>query len=414
MKIRLVFSIISLAFIISCFDDDGPIIVKSPETINSISGGDNNGGNIDTGGGSGNGSGGGVDNGGGSGNGSGGGIDTGGGGSNNLDGAVIGGTTHNNDIYIITSSCSSSISSVFFGCTVASSSIYKSSDYGNNWSLLVSVDSVISDIVVYNDQNIFFSTDSSRIYKTSNGGVTFSYIEINEYWHRNSSITGLLLNSTDLYAIRTRSSKIDLIYSGICCYFNSGGYLKDYIPADTRFDYTTELIRLDFNLNILRSNSSALGDSSFFIDEFDGYILMADKRGIGKFSLTSLEQLSYFEYRTSNNDQYVLSIDRNFPDNLLVATGYGGVWLSSDYGNSFTKKSIDTPYIFDSAMDDQATLFVSGKNESSEHVVSYSNYPYNTFTEIINDSEGHITYIDIIGDKLIVAGDRLFKYYTIN
>ena len=80
----------------------------------------------------------------------------------------------------------------------------------------------------------------------------------------NSSITGLLLNSTDLYAIRTRSSKIDLIYSGICCYFNSSGYLIDYVPADTRFDYTTELIRLDFNLNILRSNSSALGDSSFF------------------------------------------------------------------------------------------------------------------------------------------------------
>ena len=138
------------------------------------------------------------------------------------------------------------------------------------------------------------------------------------------------------------------------------GYLKDYIPADTRFDYTTELIRLDFNLNILRSNSSALGDSSFFIDEFDGYILMADKRGIGKFSLTSLEQLSYFEYRTSNNDQYVLSIDRNFPDNLLVATGYGGVWLSSDYGN-LLQKSINTPYIFDSIMNDQTTLFVSGK-----------------------------------------------------
>ena len=75
MKIRLVFSIISLAFIMSCFNDDGPIIVKSPETINSISGGDNNSGNIDTGGGR---------------NGSGGGIDTGGGGSNNLNGAVIG------------------------------------------------------------------------------------------------------------------------------------------------------------------------------------------------------------------------------------------------------------------------------------------------------------------------------------
>ena len=79
----------------------------------------------------------------------------------------------------------------------------------------------------------------------------------------NSSITGLLLNSTDLYAIRTRSSKIDLIYSGICCYFNSSGYL-DYVPADTRFDYTTELIRLDFNLNILRSNSSALEILRFF------------------------------------------------------------------------------------------------------------------------------------------------------
>ena len=66
------------------------------------------------------------------------------------------------------------------------------------------------------------------------------------------------------------------------------------------------------------------------------------EKGIGKFSLTSLEKLSYFEYRTSNEDQYVISIDRNFPDNLLIATGYGGVWLSSDYGNSFTKKSINT------------------------------------------------------------------------
>ena len=94
----------------------------------------------------------------------------------------------------------------------------------------------------------------------------------------------------------------------------------------------------------------------------------------------------------------------------LVTVGFGFHQIME----ILLQKSIDTPYIFDSAMNDQATLFVSGKNESSEHVVSYSNYPYNTFTEIINDSEGHITYIDFIGDKLIVAGDRLFKYYTIN
>ena len=64
-------------------------------------------------------------------------------------------------------------------------------DLGLNWSVLITVEDNINDIEIVNEDAFFFSTENSKIYKTTNIGFTFESKRIEEFWHRNSSINGL-------------------------------------------------------------------------------------------------------------------------------------------------------------------------------------------------------------------------------
>lgn len=279
--------------------------------------------------------------------------------------------------------------------------IYVSQDFGVSWKVLITVEETINDIKLLDQNTFYFSTDSSKIYKTSNSGFTFESSQFPEYWHRNSSINGLEINEGYLYAIRTRESYFDLLYS---LNENNSGYLT---PGAYSFGFTTELLKLDLDLNLIDNESSA-ANSSFNITSYENTILIPDRSRIRVFDSENLETLSSFDYKTDEDDEFVIEIIKT--NSYILALG-GGTWVSTNNGQSFTKKTFsDLKKIYSSALDSEGNIYVSGEYG----FLAFSDSNLTGWNVIETNTDENLYYVGVIGGKLIVSGSNsYFKVYDL-
>ena len=302
-----------------------------------------------------------------------------------LEGDLVRGATFEENIYL-----------------TSKNKIYVSNDFGETWKVLITVEESINDIKIL-DQNIFyFSTDSSKIYKSINAGFTFEFVQFTEYWSRNNSINGLEIVGDYLYAIRTRENYFDLINS--LDENNSSGY---FMPGAYSFGFTTELLKLDMDLNLIENRSSAT-KSSFNISSHENSILIPDRSTIDAFDVESLERLSSYSYRTDQEEEFVLTI---IPTNNYILAVGGGVWVSTNSGQSFTKKTFpDLEMIFSATFDSQGNVYICGKNG----FLAYSDPNLTEWSVIETNTQEDIYFVGVIGNKLIVSGSNAyFKVFNL-
>ena len=244
------------------------------------------------------------------------------------------------------------------------------------------------------DQNrLYFSTASSKIYKTDNAGFTFEFVNYEETWHMNSSINGLEIVGDYIYAIRTRHS-----YPFFIDYFNDVNNI--YFSW---LDYTTELLKLDMDLNLIDKRSSA-ALTSFNISSHENSILIPDNSTIDAFDVESLERLSSFSYITGQDVEFVFKIIPTINYILAVGEG-GGVWVSTNSGKNFTKKTFpELEMIFSSTVDSQGNVYICGKNG----FLAYSDPNLTEWNIVETNTQENIYFVGVIDNKLIASGSNAY------
>ena len=277
---------------------------------------------------------------------------------------------------------------------VSENKIYKSDDLGLNWSVLITVEDNINDIEIVNEEIFFFSTEDSSIYKTTNGGFTFESERIEEFWSRNSSINGLEINNNYLYAIRTRESYSTLLYS-------SNNNDNSYYTDSYYYGFTTELLKFDMDLNsIAIRHSAAL--SSFNLLSYENQILISDRDRVYIYDADDLERTSRFDYKTGEINEFIVKIINT--GDFLLAIGKG-IWVSTNNGINFTKKSfLNTDDIYSATVDNEGNIYVVGKNG----LLAHSGPDLTTWSVIETNTNENLYFVGLIEDKLIVSGSNSY------
>jgi len=277
---------------------------------------------------------------------------------------------------------------------VSENKIYKSDDLGLNWSVLITVEDNINDIEIVNEEIFFFSTEDSSIYKTTNGGFTFESERIEEFWSRNSSINGLEINNNYLYAIRTRESYRTLLYS-------SNNNDNSYYTDSYYYGFTTELLKFDMDLNSIANRYSA-ALSSFNLLSYENQILISDRDRVYIYDADDLERTSRFDYKTGEINEFIVKIINT--GDYLLAIGKG-IWVSTNNGINFTKKSfLNTDDIYSATVDNEGNIYVVGKNG----LLAHSGPDLTTWSVIETNTNENLYFVGLIEDKLIVSGSNSY------